>query len=125
MNADQKKYNNTLIQEEMSFPTMAEQKEIKETAWGGNLPIAMKAPEDGDMHTPAWIKQMCVRMKAKCLERIEAETTAACEAFQQQFVAEHGHKEWAQYFEPPSHNPILCAGPRAGSPYAGWVQGRS
>jgi len=118
MNEDQILYNQLLIEEEESKPTLAEHKEIKENGW-------MKAPEHGDMHSSAWIKQMCIRMKAKCLERIEAETTAACEAFQQQFLAENGYKEWAQSFEPPSQNPILCAGPRSNSPYAGWVKGNS
>ena len=118
MNEDQILYNKLLIEEEMSKPTLAEHKEIKENGW-------MKAPEHGDMHSSAWIKHMCIRMKAKCLLRIEAETTAACEAFQQHFVAEKGYKEWAQSFEPPSQNPILCAGPRSHNPYAGWVNGNS
>ena len=117
MTAEQVVYNHALIEQEMSLPTVAEQKQIKESGWSCNLPIGMKAPktEAGS----AWVKQMCVRMKAKCMEKIEAETTAACEDFKQRFIADRGQAEWDHYFEPPGQNPLLFAGPRAVRSHAG------
>ena len=118
MTAEQVVYNRALIEQEMAQPTIAEKKQMQESdfQWDLSDPRWMKAERtEADS---AWIKAMYIRMKAKCMQKIEAEITTACADYKQRFIAEHGQAEWDLDFEPPSLNPLVFAGPRADRSHA-------
>ena len=93
-------YNKTLQDEEFTGPSYAHLRAARKSWQNKRDPIGMKPS-----HTESdkvWMKQMCIRMKAKCLAKVEAKTKAICEAFRDRFIAEYGQSEWDNYLEPPT-----------------------